>query len=366
MKAVIKRNAITMVANFSWLLCAVAWWFVPQAFLPAYLAVWWFWIGIAMGGLANVWLHNLTGGAWGEAIRTPLLETGGSVWVGCLLFLPVLTGLPYLYPWVSHADSGVGRWAGELSAADFKSVWLLPSFFILRSALYLVTWSVLGMLSRRPTLRRSPSFSAVALIVYGITASLAAFDWIMSLMPLWYSSIFGMIACTSQMMSGMAMAIALAAFRAPRPLPSLFRDFGNLLLMYVMTWAYLAFMQFLIIWAENLPHEIAWYVPRLQGGWAVVAWMLVLLLFFVPLLMLLSRQLKQSARSLGWLAIGVLFMLLVDACWMVLPSTTVASVQWLWSVPLSVIALSLAALAVWRARRVLSAEANSAKEEGHA
>ena len=341
MNASTKRNAITMTANFAWLLCAVAWWFAPQEFLPAYLAVWWFWIGIAMGGLANVWLHNLTGGAWGEAIRTPLLQVGGSVWVGCLLFLPVLAGIPYLYPWAPHAESGVARWAGELSAAGFKSMWLMPPLFMLRSILYLVIWSVLGIASRRPSLCRSPSFSAAALILYGVTVSLAAFDWIMSLMPLWYSSIFGMIAGTAQMMSGMAMAIVLAAFQAQRPPPSIFRDLGNLLLMYVMTWAYLAFMQFLIIWAENLPHEIAWYVPRLQSGWLVVAWMLVLLLFFVPLLILLSRSLKESARRLGWLAVGVLIMLLIDACWLVLPSTTVASAQRLWSVPLSVIALSL-------------------------
>ncbi|HEY8100690.1 MAG TPA: hypothetical protein VIF82_08035 [Burkholderiaceae bacterium] len=365
MNASTKRNAVTMTANFSWLLCAVAWWFEPQAFLPAYLAVWWFWIGIAMGGLANVWLHNLTGGAWGEAIRTPLLEIGGSIWVGCLLFFPVLAALWFLYPWAPHAVSGTTRWAGELSAADFKSVWLLPPFFILRSILYLVTWSILGILSRRPALRRSPSFSSAALIIYGVTVSLAAFDWIMSLMPLWYSSIFGMVAGTTQMMSGMVMAIVLAAFQAARPPPSIFRDLGNLLMMYVLTWAYLAFMQFLIIWAENLPHEIAWYVPRLQSGWIVVAWMLVLLLFFVPLLMLLSRPFKQSAQRLGWLAVGLLIMLLIDACWMVLPSTAVASIQWLWSVPLALIALSLAALAVWRARRSLPSVSNAGKEQSH-
>jgi hypothetical protein len=177
---------------------------------------------------------------------------------------------------------------------------------------------------------------------------MAAFDWLMSLMPLWYSSIFGLLAGTGQMMSGMAMAVVLVAWLPDRPSSSIFHDLGNLLLMYVLSWAYLAFMQFLIIWAENLPHEIAWYVPRLQSGWVVVAWMLVLLLFFGPLLALLSRPLKQSSKWLHRLAIGLLIMLLVDACWMVLPSTSVPSINWLWSVPLAVIALSLAAWAMWR------------------
>jgi hypothetical protein len=198
---------------------------------------------------------------------------------------------------------------------------------------------------------------------------MAAFDWLMSLMPLWYSSIFGLLAGTGQMMSGMAMAVVLAAWLPGRPASSIFQDLGNLLLMYVLSWAYLAFMQFLIIWAENLPHEIAWYVPRLQSGWVVVAWMLVLLLFFGPLLALLSRPFKQSPKWLSRLATVLLIMLLIDACWMVLPSTAVASIQWLWSVPLSVIALSLAAWAMWRRQYRLHPpeklnETN--KEESHA
>lgn len=361
-------------ANVAWLLCAVAWWFAPRAFLPAYLAVWWFCMGIAMGGLANVWVHNLTGGAWGEAIRGPLLEMGRVVWVGSLLFLPVLVALPYLYPWAVNPASGVARWAGELAPgpAQFKSAWLMPGFFVARSVVYLAIWSVLGWLSNRPSLCRSPAFSSAALIVYAISVSMAAFDWLMSLMPLWYSSIFGLVAGIGQMMSGMAMAVVLAAWlprsASQRPSHSVFHDLGNLMLTYVLLWTYLAFMQFLIIWAEDLPHEIAWYVPRLQSGWVVVAWMLVLLLFFGPLLILLSRNFKRTPKWLARLAAALLVMLLVDACWMVLPSTPVDSVQWLWAVPLSAIALGLAAWAMWRRQYRLHppGDMDNKQEKSHA
>jgi len=326
------------------LLCILGWSLDPAAFLAAWLAAWWWCTGIALGALANVWLHNLTGGNWGEAIRPQLLGVSRMIWAAVLLFLPVLLGMHDLYPWAQDADSGVARFAADLSVPAFKSAWLMPGFFALRSVLYLVLWIGLALLSRRPGLQRSRPFSAVALILYGISVSLASVDWIMSLMPLWYSSIFGLLVGTAQMLGGMALAIVLVAFRANPPPPALLRDLGNLLLMYVLTWAYLAFMQFLIIWAEILPHEIAWYLPRAHGVWLAVAWLRVLFLFAVPLLILLSRRAKQTPRMLGTLAAALLAMLLVDAWWLVLPSLPLPGGQWLWAAPLAAVALGGAAL----------------------
>jgi hypothetical protein len=211
-------------------------------------------------------------------------------------------------------------------------------------------WSALAWLSQRPALQRSAKFSSAALIVYGLSVSLASLDWIMSLMPLWYSSVFGLLIGTGQMLGGLALGIVLAATMRTRPAPLVFRDLGNLLLMYVMTWAYLAFVQFLIIWAENLPHEIAWYLPRLHGGWLAVGWMLTLFLFFAPLLILLSRQAKESPRLLGWLSAALLAMLLIDAWWLVLPSVPAPAGDWLWTAPLAAVALAGVALLAngWR------------------
>lgn len=325
--------------------CIAAWSFVPQALLAAYLATWWFCCGLVMGGLANVWVHNLTGGRWGEVIREPLLGLSRLVWILALLFLPVLIGMHDLYPWVPRASVGVHRWTDELTAdsAWFKNIWLTPSFFIVRSVLYLVVWTLLASLSRHPALRRSARFSAAALIIYGLTVSLAAVDWVMSLMPIWYSSVFGMLVGVSQALAGMALAAVLATRLRPLPPPLIFRDLGNLLLMYVMTWAYLAFTQFLIIWSENLPHEIAWYIPRMEHGWLYVAWVLALFHFFAPLLILLFRNAKEAPALLGSLAAGLLAAHQIDVWWTIFPSLPIGWLQWLWTVPLTIAAFFVAA-----------------------
>jgi hypothetical protein len=332
---------------------------VLPVLLGAWLAVWFFGIGALLGGLANVWLHNLTGGAWGEAVRRLLLRACGLIPLASLLFLPILAGMHVFYPWTAQAG-GVMRWHDELSAPTFKSLWLSPWFFVARSLAYLLLWNALAWLSLRPGLERSKPFSAGALIVYGFSMSLAAVDWVMSLMPLWYSSVFGWLVGIGQMLAGMALGVACATRRSgppserssdhsyDQPSASVWADLGNLLLMYVLMWAYLAFSQFLIIWAENLPHEIAWYVVRSRGPWPAVAWLLTVFFFFVPLLILLSRRIKRTPGALGALAITLMVLQLIDTCWLVLPSLAVDPVQWLWAVPACGLVAGAIAMAWWR------------------
>ncbi len=339
MKPPMKPQALAAAAL---VLLALAWLLAPQArlaLLATWLAAWWFWTGIALGSLANLCLHNLTGGTWGEAIRAPLLQAARRIWLAPPLFLPVLLGMNQLYPWAAQSVLGMARF-GELSAPAFKNAWLQPDFFILRSLVYLLLWCLLAWLAQRPALQRSRLFSALALIVYGLSASLAAVDWIMSLMPLWYSSVFGWLLCTGQMLAGMALAVLRVSRRAPPLPPQGMADLGNLLLMYVLTWAYLAFTQFLIIWAADLPHEIAWYLPRAHPAWLAVSWLLALFHFFVPLLVLLSRQAKRRALSMGRLAALLLCMHGLDIWWLILPSVQADQRLWLWTAPLCALALT--------------------------
>jgi hypothetical protein len=331
------------------------WWLARNAFWGAYLAAWWFCAGIALGGMANVWVHNLTGGAWGEPLRPPLLALGRTLPLLAVLFVPLLLDLSGLFPWTHET----AKWAGEFAKPGFKMTWLSAPFFIARSALYLVIWIALGWLAQRPRLQRSQAYAAGALIIYGLTVGLAGIDWIMSLVPEWYSTTFGLLLGTGQMLAGLAFAIVLAA-SARKPSPgSLFRDWGNLLLMYVLTWAYLAFTQYLIIWAENLPHEIAWYLPRLHSGWWWVGWLLILGHFFVPLLILLFRHAKEAPHLLGSLAATLLVLHLVDVWWLILPSLREPSWHALWLGPLLAIAMGALAAAAWLhyARPLASARA---------
>ncbi|WP_211172368.1 hypothetical protein [Massilia forsythiae] len=355
------RGSVIRIAALAGLLVAgAAGWLVDaRALLACWLAAWWWCAGILMGGLANVWLHNLTGGAWGEAIRAPLLHAGRRVPLACLLLLPLLAGVELLYPWA--APGGTAHWRELLSAPDFKLWWLSRGFFTVRALGYLALWSLLSWLARRPALARSQGFAALALLAYGVSVSFAALDWIMSLQPEWRSSVFGWLAGSGQMLAGMALAIVLIdRERCRKALP----DLGNLLLMYVLLWAYMAYVQYLIIWGADLPNEIAWYVRRRTPLWTAVAWTLAAFHFAAPLLILLSRRAKRAPRLLGLLALGLLAAHLLDCWWLVLPGAAPLSLHWLWMAPL--LALGMGALLLPAPAPTLPHEKQTDEERAHA
>ena len=196
--------------------------------------------------------------------------------------------------------------------------------------------------------------SAVGLLAYAVTVTFAAIDWIMSLMPQWYSTAFGLLAAIGQALAAFSFATAYTAWRfgaaEGKRIPgtstpeedevrSRFQDLGNLLLTLVMTWAYLAFTQYLIIWAEDLPNEIAWYLPRVETSWRVVALCLVAFHFALPLLVLLSRRAKRAPRVLGMLAALLLLAHLVDTWWLVVPTFRTGGITLAWADPADVVAL---------------------------
>ncbi|HEX5126469.1 MAG TPA: hypothetical protein VFW00_06990, partial [Rhodocyclaceae bacterium] len=313
-------------------LCAIAAVFDRMDFMCAWLVAWWFCLGVLLGSQANRWMHVLTGGDWGRALQPASRFAASRVTWLLLLHLPLLLGASTLYPW-AHAN-----WIADIAHPGFKTVWLSKPFFTLRAVCYLFVWWWLARLGARRTLRKG--LAAVAMIVYGIVLSLAAIDGLASLMPHWYSSAFGLVVAMGQFFAGTAFAIWFAcregkAGDRPADRPPISRDLGNLLMMYVMLWAYMAFTQFQIIWAENLPSEIAWYVPRLQTNWVWAGWFLIVVHFFMPQVLLLFRGIKDDPRRLAGLALVMLISHEIDVMWLVLPSVT----------PHSAVAIALAVLA---------------------
>lgn len=299
-----------------------------HAILPSYLFVWWFLLGIPLGSMTILMVHNLTGGGWGELIRPPLEAALGMLPVSLLLSIPLWLGLSDLYVWARPADvSG--------SPLLQAKVWYLDStYFFLRAAVYFVAWLALSYFLRKWSFARVAdadagdagrlrAISALGLLLYSVTITFAAVDWIMSLSPQWYSTTFGLLVGIGQALCAFSFAIVCAAWfyrGAHDDLASGFQDLGNLLLMFVMTWAYLAFTQYLIIWAEDLPNEIVWYLPRVQTSWHLIAIFLIVFHFALPFLVLLSRHAKRVPRSLGTLAAMLLFTHFVDAFWLVAPA----------------------------------------------
>jgi hypothetical protein len=168
--------------------------------------------------------------------------------------------------------------------------------------------------------------SAGGLLAYGLTITFAAFDWLMSLEPHWFSTIYGVLIMGGQALSAMAFAIVVLAWLVRRtPFNELitanhFHDLGNLMMGFTMLWAYFAFSQYLIVWAANIPEETEWYLHRTAHGWQYIALMLVVFHFAVPFLVLLSRAIKRNATTVARVAAGILVMRFFDLYWLSAPA----------------------------------------------
>ena len=303
----------------------------PQ-FFHAYLVGFVFWMGITLGSLALLMLQHLTGGAWGLVIRRVLEASTRTLPLMLILFVPIAFGVTQIYSWTNPAEMN------QSAVLHEKAVrYLNPSFFMSRTLVYFGIWSVLAILlnwfslqqdrTADPKLRkRMQMMSGPGLILFVLTVTFAAIDWVMSLDPAWSSTIFGLIFVASWTLSALAFTVLAMAWLSQRePMnavvkPSHFLDLGNLTLTLVMLWTYFAFSQYLIIWSGNLPEETTWYVARKHGGWGAIAVGIAILQFAFPFLILLSRAAKKNARKLAMLAILILVMRALDVIWLVEPT----------------------------------------------
>ncbi len=311
--------------------CVVGAFFDPAQFFRAYLASYLFYQGIGLGCLAILMIYYVTGGAWGFLIRRFLEAGTRTLPLLALLLIPVGIGLRYLFVWARP----------EAVAADpnlqWKQVYLNVPFWWVRAVFYFAVWLTFGYFlnawSRRQEetgdaryARLLENLSGPGLVAYGICMHFAAVDWIMSLQTAFKSSIYGPLVASGQILSGMGLVLVMLAWLSPRPplgdvvSAKTLNDLGNLLLAFLVIWAYLVFFEFMLIWIANLPHEILWYLDRSRGGWQWVAWALFVFHFAVPFVLLLARPVKQSRVALAGVAGLVLFLHLVFLNWQILPA----------------------------------------------
>jgi hypothetical protein len=311
--------------------CAVGAFAAPVQFFRSYLFGCIFWAGLALGSLAVLMLRYVTGGAWGVPIRRPLESATRTIPYIALLFIPLLFGLPRLYEWARPED------VARDPLLQHKAAYLNVGFFVGRGVVYLGAWFLLAYFLNRwsdeedrapgPGVRRRlQMISAGGLVAYGLTITFWSIDWLMSLEPHWYSTMYGVLLMAGQALSGLAFAIAVTILLSRfKPLSAIFgaehrHDLGKLLLTLVMFWAYVSFSQYLIIWSGNLPEEIPWYLRRLQGGWGWFGVAMILLHFALPFLLLLSADANRNPRILAGVAFLVLGMRFVDLFWLIRPA----------------------------------------------
>ncbi len=350
------RGKALVVGGLFGLLSAAGYFTNAETFYRSYLVAWLLWVGVAAGLFALGMLNHVSGGLWGVMMRR-VSEASGRTLPFLLLFaLPWMVGMQTLYPWS----------VPEIVAGDallqHKAAYLNTPGFIGRTVAFFLVFSVLAFLisrwSRRQDETGDPAAgvamkraSALGLVLYVLFCTAASVDWIMSLDPHWFSSLFGFAFVIGSGLSAFAFIVIFMLFLTRgKPFdglvkPKLFHDYGKLMLAFVMLWAYMMISQYLIIWSGNLPEEITWYLTRNTNGWKNLSVFLVAGHFFLPFLLLLSQDLKLKPRRLVILAVWVLAMRWLDFFWLVTPSVTKGGITFSWLDPVA--ALGLGGIWLW-------------------
>jgi len=285
-------------------------------------------VTVVLGSLFIVALEHLVGARWSVPLRRVPERLAGLVVLAAPAAIVLLFALPVLYPWARPEAL-----SDPIIAA--KSAWLNVPFFAGRVlvcvAVWLLSWKILvgGSLqqdeSGDPTFNaRARRFAAVFMILFGLTITVVAFDWVSSLEPEWYSDIFGVYLFGGAFLSGLAATALTALHLIDRGRLDGVRfdhlyNLGGFMFAFTVFWAYIAFAQYLLMWYANLPEEVFWYQERLSGGWLAVLLILAALRFFVPFFALLPRNVKGARRRLEWLSVLVLVAQYLDLYWLVFP-----------------------------------------------
>ncbi len=295
----------------------------------------------ALGCLGVLLLHHLVSGAWGHVIQRMAESGARTLPFMALLFIPVLLGLHDLFPWSRPEVVQASH------VLEKKTGYLNVSFFTLRAVVFFVFWSSVALLlstwSRKQDqtadqsiTRKIRMVAGPAMVLFVLTCTFAGVDWMMSLEPDWYSTIYGMHFIVGSVLSTLALCIiGIRLLSEYTPFSGVlttrhYHHLGNLLFAFTILWAYMSFSQYLITWSGNLPDDNFWYTRRMDAGWQGVALFLLIGQFFVPFFLLLSRKAKRVIRSLSWIAGGVLVMRLVDLFWLVMPAFNDHSFQVHW------------------------------------
>lgn len=317
---------------------AIGTYFNIEQGLRSWLLAFIFWGGISIGSIGLLMLQYLTGGAWGVVIRRVLEACSRTLLISAVLFLPLLFGVTYLYEWTHlPPDDHVMKERGA-----YMTVW----FWSLRTVIYFAVFGVIAYLLNKwgadqdrtnnyedaeKYLGRATAFSGPTIVFYVLTVTFAAVDWVMTLDPHWFSTMWGLLFLIGWALSCLAFTITVMAYLSGRaPMDRVvgrrhFHDLGKLMLAFEMVWAYFNLSQFLIIWSGNIPEETGWYIIRMSQGWGIVGWALVLFHFAAPFLILLRQDLKRNARYLAAVAAFILVMRVVDVFYLISPNPRIST-----------------------------------------
>jgi hypothetical protein len=346
--ATIRRRSL-IVGAIGAIVCLVGL-FMPggaEHLLHSWLVAFMFWLGLSAGCMGVLMLTYMVGGWWGFIPRRIFLAGAQNVFLMAIFFLPILIFRKSLYIWMTD-EFRQALPPSEAHLWKFASYLTTPRF-VIASIIYFAIWMGLAFLLAKWAAERNNSpgndrdwrlkfqrLSAPGLILYCLSMTFASFDWVMSLDPHWYSTIFGMIFLAGQALSALSFSAAICILLSKQEPMSLFfkkdimHDIGKLMLAFTMFWAYVSFSQFLIIWAGNLPEEIHWFLNRLDHGWQVLAIGIILFHFALPFSLLLSKDLKKNRVGLTTIALLIMFMRYVELYWYIKPDLGGGNLRFAW------------------------------------
>jgi hypothetical protein len=316
--------------------------------LFAYLIGFTFWAGIALCSLILLMIWHAFRAKWPVVVRRPLEAMASTMPLFLVLAIPLLipSNLEQIFSWV-NPNAGIFT-HHELGILERKHSYLNTGFFIFRTVLYFVIAGVIASRLFRLSVRQDETGEAAltqkqrnlgtgALPLMALVITFAAFDWLMSLNPIWFSTIFGVYYFSGSIWSTLAVLIIASALATGRDLfgryvsPEHLQNLGKLMFAFTCFWAYIGFSQMMLIWIANLPEEIPFFIVRMKGPWAVWSVALIIGHFVIPFAILLSRDIKRKPRALAGVAIWVLLMHLVDLIWLVLPTLDGNKIEIHWS-----------------------------------
>lgn len=334
-------NAAAAVLVAGVLLGGAGWKADPKHFAFSYLTGFAFVATVGLGAMFFIIVQHLTKAGWSVIPRRAMEWVSGILPVTAILFLPIVAFSHDLYHhWMSeeaHHDPVIQKKAGYLN----------PQFFYIRAVVFFVVWAGLSLFywnnSRKQDDSGDPKLTVKmqnmappAILLFALSLTFAGFDWLMSLDPHWYSTIFGVYIFAGGATSSLA-ALALLSIRMEKKglLGGILtvehrHDIGKLLFGFTVFWAYIAFSQYILIWYANIPEETIFYKHRWEGSWAIVSILLLAGHFIVPFLALISRTSKRSPQMLGAVAVLMLCMHYVDMYWLVMPNFDLHSAEPSW------------------------------------
>ncbi|HEX3905719.1 MAG TPA: hypothetical protein VH853_23035 [Polyangia bacterium] len=300
----------------------------------SYLMAFAYWAGIAIASVILLMMLHATHARWVTVLRRPIEAMSSSVGIFLLLFIPLIFGMKHVYVWVDPPAS-LGREALKLIAG--KAAYLNVTAFVVRAVIYfglaiLISWRLASWSQKQDStgdvmlLQKQRNLGAGGLPFIALAITFAAFDWLMSLNPTWFSTVFGVYYFGGSLVAALSLlAIITKRGRAANVFGGNMNDehthnIGKLMLAFICFWTYIAFSQLMLIWIAGLPDETPFYITRFNPGWRWIGVLLIIGHFFVPFGALLSRSLKRNPRQLAIVAGWILFIHFVDIYWLVMPS----------------------------------------------